>query len=53
MSFSAGTLFVTGDIIAQQFVEQRGLKSQFYRTLRLEDLGPSTAIWYRSLKILC
>ncbi|CAB4413883.1 unnamed protein product [Rhizophagus irregularis] len=46
----------TGDIIAQQFVEQRGLKSQFYRTLRLEDLvyvGPSTAIWYRSLKILC
>ncbi|CAB4402278.1 unnamed protein product [Rhizophagus irregularis] len=48
-----GTLFVTGDIIAQQFVEQRGLKSHnFYRTLRLgefESIHRSTAIWYRSL----
>ncbi|PKY47839.1 hypothetical protein RhiirA4_463213 [Rhizophagus irregularis] len=35
-----GTLFVTGDIIAQQFVEQRGLKSHnFYRTLRLGEFG--------------
>ncbi|GBB87253.1 hypothetical protein RclHR1_01370014 [Rhizophagus clarus] len=54
-TITTGTLFVTGDIIAQQYVEQRGLKSlDFYRTLRLGGFGlciagPSTAIWYRSL----
>ncbi|CAG8747757.1 13191_t:CDS:2, partial [Rhizophagus irregularis] len=49
-----GTLFVTGNIIAQQFVKPRGLKSHnFYRILRLGGFGlcigsiagPSTAIW--------
>ncbi|PKC02683.1 hypothetical protein RhiirA5_503894 [Rhizophagus irregularis] len=34
------TLFVTGNIIAQQFVKPRGLKSHnFYRTLRLGGFG--------------
>ncbi|PKY26456.1 hypothetical protein RhiirB3_337560, partial [Rhizophagus irregularis] len=36
----SGTLFVTGNIIAQQFVKPRGLKSHnFYRTLRLGGFG--------------
>ncbi|RIA94110.1 hypothetical protein C1645_873642 [Glomus cerebriforme] len=54
-TITTGTLFVTGDTIAQQFVEQRGLKSHdFYRSLRIGGFGlfiagPSTAIWYRSL----
>ncbi|EXX65106.1 Sym1p [Rhizophagus irregularis DAOM 197198w] len=54
-TITTGTLFAAGDIIAQQIVEQRGLKSHnFYRTLRLGGFGlciagPSTAIWYRTL----
>ncbi|CAG8614721.1 10141_t:CDS:2 [Funneliformis caledonium] len=52
-SITTGTLFATGDVIAQQFVEQRGLESHnSYRTLRLGGFGlcgPSTALWYRSL----
>ncbi|POG58282.1 hypothetical protein GLOIN_2v1866179, partial [Rhizophagus irregularis DAOM 181602=DAOM 197198] len=36
----SGTLFVTGNIIAQQFVKPRGLKSHnFYRILRLGGFG--------------
>ncbi|PWN50916.1 protein SYM1 [Violaceomyces palustris] len=48
---SAGVLFATGDIIAQQAIEKKGKKHDFVRTARLTAYGglifsPIMAVWF-------